>query len=237
MSLPKVYHCRRTTGAIVVDGIFDEAAWSAAAWTDDFVDIEGDIRPAPRYRTRAKMLWDETYFYFGFELEEPHVSANLTEHDSVIFHDNDIEIFIDPDGDAELYVELEINALNTTWDLLLVKAYRDGGPAIDGFELHGLQTAVHVHGTLNDPSDRDTGWTVEVAIPWRALKDIARMPLPPKPGDRWRVNFSRVEWLYDVVDGKYVKCPETKEDNWVWSPQGIVDMHQPEHWGFVEFVE
>ena len=25
------------------------------------------------------------------------------------------------------------------------------------------------------------------------------------------------------------------EDNWVWSPQGRVAMHEPEHWGFVQF--
>ena len=26
-----------------------------------------------------------------------------------------------------------------------------------------------------------------------------------------------------------------KEDNWVWSPQGLVDMHVPERWGVVQF--
>jgi predicted esterase len=29
--------------------------------------------------------------------------------------------------------------------------------------------------------------------------------------------------------------PDTREDNWVWSPQGIIDMHRPERWGIVEF--
>lgn len=235
MSLPKRYHCTRAASTTKIDGDLDKPFWQSAKWTDDFVDIEGDKRPKPRFRTRAKMLWDDTYFYFAFELEESAVTATLTEHDSVIFHDNDIELFIDPDGDTRLYVELEINAFNTTWDLLLVKAYRDGGPAIDGFELHGLKTAVKVHGTINDHTSTDKGWTCEVAIPWRAFKDVANMPLPPKPGDQWRVNFSRVEWLYDVEDGHYVKRAGTKEDNWVWSPQGVVDMHQPEQWGFVEF--
>jgi hypothetical protein len=28
---------------------------------------------------------------------------------------------------------------------------------------------------------------------------------------------------------------DTREDNWVWSPQGIVDMHRPERWGYVQF--
>ena len=56
------------------------------------------------------MLWDDQFFYVGAELEEPHVWATLTERDSVIFHDNDFEVFIDPDGDTHLYYELEMNA-------------------------------------------------------------------------------------------------------------------------------
>ena len=43
-------------------------------------------------------------------------------------------MFIDPDGDNHLYYEFEINALNTVWDLLLPKPYRDGGPALNGWE-------------------------------------------------------------------------------------------------------
>ena len=60
-----------------------------------FVDIQGATQPRPRFRTRAKMLWDDEYFYIAAELEEPHVWATLTEHDSVIFHDNDFEVFLE----------------------------------------------------------------------------------------------------------------------------------------------
>jgi hypothetical protein len=232
---PRGYVCSRATGPVTVDGRLDDPAWQAAPWTDDFVDIEGDKKPKPRFRTRAKMLWDDRCFYIAAELEEPHVWATLTQHDSVIFHDNDFELFLDPDGDGHLYGELELNALNTTWDLLLPKPYKDGGPAINGWEIAGLRTAVHVRGTLNDPRDTDAGWTIEIAIPWPALKEIAGTDAPPKDGDRWRVNFSRVEWKHEVADGKYRKVPRTPEDNWVWSPQGVIDMHRPETWGVVQF--
>ena len=86
------------------------------------------------------MLYDDNYFYFAAELDEPHVWATLTDRDAVIYHDNDFEVFIDPDGDNHLYYELEINALGTEWDLLLVKPYRDGGPAINAWDIQGLQT-------------------------------------------------------------------------------------------------
>src|SRR5207248_447695 len=61
---------------------------------------------------------------------------------------------------------------------------------------------------------------------------------PPREGDIWRINFSRVEWQYDVIDGKYCRHEREKspEDNWVWSPQGVIDMHRPERWGVVMFT-
>jgi hypothetical protein len=233
---PRAYDCRRTGTPVRLDGRLEEGAWRSAPWTDDFVDIEGAAKPAPRFRTRAKMLWDDTYFYVAARLEEPHVWATLTQHDSVIFHDDDFEVFIDPNGDALEYYEFEINALNTGWDLLLDKPYRLGGKAHNEWEIPGLRSAVHVDGTLNDPKDVDCGWTVEIAFPWRALAEYAHKPAPPHLDDEWRVNFSRVEWRHEVAGGNYRRVPNTKEDNWVWSPQGVVNMHIPERWGRVRFV-
>ncbi len=212
-----------------------DAAWDAAPWTDAFVDIEGDKQPKPRYRTRVKMLWDDEALYIAAELEEPHVWATLTEHDSVIFHDPDFEVFLDPDGDNHLYGELELNARNTTWDLLLTKPYKDGGKAVNAWEITGLKTAVKIDGTLNDPRDKDTGWTVEIKWPWAGLKELSGVAMPPKDGDQWRINFSRVEWDTEIVDGKYRKVKGKPEYNWVWSPQGVIDMHRPERWGYLQF--
>jgi len=233
---PKRYVCQHTPHPLVIDGRLDKPAWKAAAWSSDFQDIEGGSKPKPRFRTRVKLLWDDDYFYVGAELEEPHVWATITQHDAVIFHDNDFEVFIDPDGDTLNYYEFEMNALNTGWDLLLNKPYKAGGKAWDGWEIHGLKTAVHIDGTLNNPADKDAGWTLEIAFPWKALGEYARQKAPPAEGDDWRVNFSRVEWLTEIVDGKYHKLPGKKEDNWVWSPQGLIDMHVPEKWGFVQFT-
>ena len=240
---PRTYVAPRTPEPPVIDGRLDEPAWRAAAWTEDFTDIEGPSRPAPKFRTRARMLWDSTNLYVGAEIEEPDVWATLTEHDSVIYHDNDFEVFIDPDGDTHEYYELEINALGTVWDLFLVKPYRDGGPAVNAWEIRGLRSAVTVNGTINRPGDRDAGWSVELAIPWDVLKEAAHRDAPPAPGDQWRINFSRVEWRTEARDGRYEKVLDSKtgkplpENNWVWSPQGLVAMHYPEMWGIVQFSE
>ncbi|RYD27089.1 MAG: hypothetical protein EOP86_25045 [Verrucomicrobiaceae bacterium] len=234
--VPRGYICPHTDAAPGIDGKLDDAAWAKAPWTEDFVDIEGDAKPKPKYRTRAKMLWDETCFYIAAEMESPHVWATLTQHDSVIFADPDFEVFIDPDADSQKYYEFEMNALNTGWDLFMPKPYKDGGGADNSWEIPGLKTGAQVRGTLNDPSDTDSGWDVEIAIPWKVLAEHSKQAAPPQEGDQWRVGFSHVDWQVTVKDGKYVKVPGQPEYNWIWSAQGIIDMHRPERWGYVQFT-
>ncbi len=233
--MPNGYVCGTASAPLQIDGNLDEESWKAAPWTEDFVDIEGVKKPLPRFRTRAKMLWDNDNFYIAAELFEPHLQGNITEHDAVIFQDNDFEVFIDPDSDNHEYYELELNTLNTTWDLFMPRPYKDGGGAENQWEFSGLKTGVHLNGSLNDPSDQDSSWSVEIAIPWSAFSTQSHRVAPPQNGKKWRIDFSRVQWQFESVDGKYKKVPNTKEDNWVWSPQGIIDMHRPERWGFVQF--
>lgn len=238
---PRHMLCHRTASPLTIDGKLDEAAWRAASWSEPFTDIEGDRRPP--LSTRVKMLWDDQFFYVAAELEERDLWATLTARDSVIFHDNDFEVFIDPDGDTHAYYELEVNAFGTVWDLMLVQPYRDGGPAIHAWDIAGLRAAVDVRGTINRPRDRDEGWTVEIAMPWEILREAAPGRKPPGAGDQWRVNFSRVQWQLDVTQGAYSKRLHAStgkplaEDNWVWSPQGAINMHMPERWGFVQFTD
>lgn len=235
--IPRSMVVYKTQEPITIDGIGSEASWKRVEVSADFVDIEGVKEP--RYKTNVRMLWDESYLYFYAEMEEPHVWATLKQRDTVIFHNNDFEIFIDPDGDSHNYYEFEMNALNTVWDLLLVKPYREGGPVVDSWEILGLQTAVQVNGTLNDPSDTDKGWSVEVAMPWEVLTEASGSNGVPE-GKFWRINFSRVNWDFEIENGKYTRKKDANgkllpEYNWVWSPQGVINMHEPEHWGYAYF--
>ena len=238
---PRHTICHKAAMRLTIDGRLDEPSWRAAPWSDPFIDIDGERRPP--LATRVKMLWDDEFFYVGADLEEPHLWGTLKVRDSVIFQDNDFEVFIDPDGDTHQYFELEINALNTVWDLLLVQPYRDGGPAVHAWDIPGLRTGVDLRGTINRSTDRDEGWSVEVAIPWTALREGTERRTPPQAGDQWRVNFSRVQWQLDASQGAYTKRLDAKtgkpfpEDNWVWSPQGAINMHMPERWGIVQFAD
>ncbi len=237
---PASYVCQRTTTALTIDGQLDDTDWQRASWTAPFQDIMGDYGDQPYFQTRVKMLWDDNFFYIAAELEEEHLWATYDERDMVIFHENDFEVFIDANGDTHNYYELEINALGTTWDLLLTKPYRDGGRAIDAWDIRDLKKGVALQGTLNDASDMDTKWTIELAFPWTVLQEAAPKKLP-EDGDIWRVNFSRVQWRLNTATTPYTKQVNAEtgehlpEQNWVWSPQGAVAMHQPETWGFVQF--
>ena len=222
---PLAYACHFTKAPPTLDGKLDDAAWKTAPWTSDFVDIQGTAKPAPRFRTRVKMLWGQQYLYIAAQLEEPDVKALQTQHDSVIFKDNDFEVFVKPLPATASYYEFEINALNTGWDLFLNKPYKRGGRADNSWDIPHLRTAVAVQGTLNHSTDTDQGWTVEIAYPLNAFAARQAVP-PPLPGTQWRINFSRVEW----------KAGQPKEDNWVWSPQGVINMHVPERWGYLNFV-
>jgi hypothetical protein len=220
---PPVYRCVATTAPVTVDGKLDEAAWSAAEWTSDFGDVVGGPdHPAPPLRTRAKLLWDDRFLYVAAEMSETEIHAEMRERDMPLFREGAFELFLDPDDDGRDYLELEVNALSTVFDLIMDKPYRDGGKSDSAFDVEGLKSAVHVDGTLNDDSDRDRGWTMELAIPWAALQRIG-VSGPPKAGARWRMEMGR-------APGR----PRARFST--WSPHGRGDMHMPEKWGYVEFA-
>lgn len=227
LTQPKAYYCLPTQGQITIDGRLDEADWQRAPHTDTFVDIEGERKPLPRHRTTAQLLWDADYLYVAATLEEPHIVGWLQQRDTIIWKENDFEVFLDPDGDGIDYFEFEVNARNTLMDLLVTHRYAAGGEFVMPWDCTGLRHAVHLDGTLNDSTDTDRGWTVEMAIPIRSLRKNFGYTQGAKMGELWRLNFSRVQWMRKGAP----------EDNWVWSPIGIVAMHEPERWGFLHFVE
>ena len=216
---PRTYVCYRTEGALKIDGKLDEASWEKAKFTEDFEDISGKGFATPKYKTNAKMLWDDNYLYVGAVLEEPNIVANLTQRDTIIYYDNDFEVFIDPDSDGHNYFEIEVNARNVLFDLILDKPYRVGGDFLLQWDCPGIQSAIHCEGTLNNPKDTDKFWSVEMAIPREAITLSFNNLL--KAGNTWRINFSRVQWL---------KKPE---ENWVWNATGRIDMHMPDRWGYM----
>lgn len=104
-----------------------------------------------------------------------------------------------------------------------------------GWDFPKAKTAVHILGTLNDDSDVDEGWTVELAFPWAGMKQLALgddRSLPPEDGDEWRMDFSRFNQYKAsaAADGSMVDS-----GGWAWSYHGVWDSHIPECFPYIEF--
>ncbi|RKO68609.1 hypothetical protein D7322_26495 [Sphingobacterium puteale] len=240
-SKPEIYFVQKAQTAIEIDGKDDEISWAKAAWTNPFKDIEGNSKPKPELETRVKMLWDNENLYLFAKLEETHIKGYLRQKDTIIYHDNDFEVFLKPNLQSPEYIEIEVNALNTIMDLLMTKPYRFGGKANLNWDTKDIQSAVYHAGTINNPTDIDNFWTVEMKIPVKSLKYFGEGN-QIKANEMWKINFSRVQWHYDIHEKGYSKRKDNTgkplaEENWVWSPIGLINMHYPERWGHIKFVD
>lgn len=255
---PARYTCCRAAGPITVDGKLDEHSWQLAPRSPRFVDIVSG-EPA-WFDTRCALLWDDECLYFGFEAEETDVCGSLTERDSRIWEENDLELFIAGD---DAYYEFEINALNTVYEVFWIwkDALVPGSPwfgrpefdpatrrtmVLDGVGGHhhprgerwgfldwdypGLRTAVHVDGVVNRRAGTDRGWTAELAFPWRGLRDLACGRALP-PRDG-------DVWRIDC--SRFEKTGRNGETldpcaGWTWNRHGHYDSHIPEVFPYVTF--
>ena len=214
---------QRTAGPIAVDGRLDEPTWQKAEPLSPLRDLSG----APSaYAADIRLAYDDAYLYVAARLPAKTLRATLTQRDSVIYRDDDFEVFIDPFCRGRDYLELEINQFGTVWDLFLTAPYRDPEClALHDWDIKGLKTAVSLDGTLNQGEGDDRGWCVEIAWPWASIlghSNHPRIGKPPVPGTELRMNFSRVD---HPVPGQ--------ETNTVWAPTRQATIHAPEHWGRV----
>ena len=109
------YKCKKVATPIRINGDLKKPEWQRCEKSRRFVDAVGG-NPG-LYDTRAALMWDKEALYIGFWCEEPYPAATLTERDSLLWVENDLEVFIDG-GDS--YYELELNALNVVYEVFYV---------------------------------------------------------------------------------------------------------------------
>ncbi len=228
------YNCWKTAVPPQIDGEASDTAWTLAESSELF-DVEDADRQRRHSRpTQVKMLWDEGHLYFLFTMVDADVWSTFSNRDDQLWQEEVVEIFIDPDGDGLDYAEIEVNPLNAVFDLLLSAPWGDGGRGFAQWNPE-FTSAVGIQGTLNDGSDEDQGWTVEIALPWEALgTDIRNVmngrALPPASGDSWRLNLYRFERLRE--DGAVTVAEAS-----AWSTVGVNDFHRPDRFGQLVFGE
>jgi hypothetical protein len=178
------YRVVRAQPAPVIDGVLDDAAWARAAP----ITLVNSMDGSPGHvRTTARLLWDDRFLYVSFDCEDPDVWSDYTKRDDPLYQEEAVEIFIDADGDGRTYNEIEVSPANVLFDAYFPERRKGMDLSWDS----GALTAVTVQGTLNDASDVDQGFRVEMRIP---IDRLAAVPhVPPRPGDRWRFNLYRLE--------------------------------------------
>ena len=206
---------RKTATPPKLDGVLDDPVWQSATPLTLVDSLDG--RPAP-LRTTVRMAWDDEALYVAFDCEDPDVWGTFTKRDEPLYTQEAVEIFLDADADGRTYDEIEVSPHNVVFDAYF-PARRQG---MDLSWDSGLQSAVKVDGTIDNPSDRDRGWTVEMRIPFAKLHSVPHVP--PRPGDRWRFNLSRL----DMPDRKTAQGQ-------AFSPLFVGDFHAVDRFAWLVF--
>jgi hypothetical protein len=184
--LPR-YTARRADSKIEVDGKLNELAWRNAAWFGDFKFAWW--KDGKQEQTVARMLWDDEFLYVSYECQDAHISAVQTEHDSPVYKDDCVELFTAPNPARPLdYFNIEMNVNRAILD----RHHPDGpGKTVPNWNSHGIRIATSVDGTLNDDTDKDRGWVLEVAIPFANFAEVTGRS-HPRDGDIWHLNLNRL---------------------------------------------
>lgn len=183
-----MYVVYRTAQPITIDGVLDEEAWARIPVWSEFVDTATG-RPV-EHSTTAKLLYNDNYLYVAFACQDKDIWSDFTERDENLWENEVVEIFIDPAKARTRYFEFEVSPRNVVWDGRITNPKGTGEDLeIDAkWNCERLKSAVNVKGTLDDRTDTDEGWTVEMAIPHTCLVRV-----PPQPGEEWRFNMYRIE--------------------------------------------
>jgi hypothetical protein len=217
-----IYVCRRTPEAITTDGHLDEAVWRRLHVVGDFVMAGGS--GLPQLPTEVRACWDAGNLYLAFSAIDTDIWGDMRRRDDPIYEEEVVEVFLCSGRDLTRYFEFEFSPHNVVFDAAIEcpeSGDRRFMKADPEWDCEGLKSAVHVVGTLDDHSDLDQRWTVEVALPFGQIGHTGR---PPAEGEVWRANFYRID---RAEEGEF-SC---------WSPT-LADppnFHVPRRFGFVEF--
>ena len=221
---PQTYTIPYAEKALVIDGKLDDTSWQGAAFTTAFVHHDTGA-PAP-LQTRAKLLYDNQCLYLGIETEDADIYAHYTHNaDPLFLRDDLVEIFIDPDSDGKNYFEIGISASGVYYALMIPQA-AEGLVRPQPLPQVNITVATTLKGTLNNPKDKDSGWTVEACIPLAPL--IENTAYKVLPDAHWSIGLFRIDYDHTTPKSKALGF-------YSWQYLGKFGFHRPERFGKVTF--
>ena len=224
-----VYRVSRAGESIIIDGKMDEACWKNAEVSSFNYFYRGD-KPVEKQDSKFRMLWDDTNIYLFYECKDTSLTARETRFDGRTYLDDCAEFFVVPVPDSVyMHFGFEINITEVRYDyIVLWRYYNNRTFFLSGYNPEYEVKAIY-NGTLNNDKDKDTGWTMEFAIPMSVFSNIS-MVTRPRPGARWA--FQAVRQDRNYVDDRF------RSTSTLFPIYDIrKDVHQPNRFGLLEFSD
>jgi hypothetical protein len=208
---------------ITIDGIIIEPVWQKTQSVVLRENKTGNPLTDSTYLTEVKTLYDLNFLYISFLCNDPDIWGKFTRHDQHLWTEEAVEVFIDTDTVPITYVEIEVSPNNVLFDSYIVDPVNIDIEATKKFDLADIKTAVSIKGSVNDVTDEDRQWSVEIAIPLNELVDENYMIIPGRT--EWRINFYRIE-----------RARTGESVGYAWSPTGA-RFHKPSVFGVLKFAD
>lgn len=212
---------------IVVDGMATDKDWSKAeAYPLSYVYNANSSKD--KQASNIKMLWDDSHLYFLFNAEDRYLTARETERDGVPYYDDCFEVFLMPSAKPiKLHYGFEVNLNKTANDFIFLNDfYQNSKVSLKSYN-PSYQVETRIEGSLNDNSDQDVGWSMELAIPIQAFHSASEFA-PLAEGSVWNIMIIRQDRNDALGDRTSISSllPLTEH----------IDVHEPKVFGQIKFV-
>lgn len=179
-----IFRVAKTTGPMLIDGKLEDESWQHSE-VREFKYFYRNDKPNDAQTTKFRMLWDAENLYLFFEMRDKFLTARETSRDGQPYFDDCAEIFLIPVPDSlDTHLGYELNIYKASNDFVYFNNFyqeRDG--ILKSFNPE-FRVEVTFEGTVNDNSDVDEGWNMELAIPISNFDGLAKF-VPVKPGNQW----------------------------------------------------
>ncbi len=228
------YNCVQVPEPPVLDGDLDDPCWQGIEPLHLRRCVSGN---PPTQATTVRLVWHGDYLYAAWRVCEWNIQDHNRHRNDPVYSEACVEHFLQAPGGfppyldgPHRYCEVDISPTGVIWDGRIENPYdflhynpehRLKFICEPEWDPPEVKCASRISGTLNDDSDRDSGWTLEVQIPLNAPPGGKT----PQIGEVWRLNLYRIHaW------------GEPDQELQAWSVVGIPNFHVPQRFGYLRFA-
>ncbi len=179
-----IFKVSRANESIVIDGKMNETIWSKTE-VRSFNYTYNKTKKDDEQKSSFRMLWDDKNLYVFFDFEDKYLTVRETKRDGAPFFDDCAEIFIIPVPEQlNTHFGFELNLNKASNDFIYFNNYYNNtNIALKSFN-PDFKAEITYSGTVNDNSDIDKGWTMEMEIPLSVFGFLGEF-VPVKKGNKW----------------------------------------------------